>query len=579
VDGIAAQIERDLRNKEARDRGGGADHGSKQDWNDNKNWKDDQDWRGKTNEESWKDDKKSDWRSNDWKDGGGGGGPAMRPGDWSCPGCGDHQFGKNSECRKCGAPKPQEGGYGGREQQEKQSDGDWKSKSWQDKDWKDPAKGGSGAEASWEKKDWAKNDWDQTAYQSDQPKKWQDASQTTSPSAGVDTRDACGDFKRGNCDRGDRCRYSHVDAGQAGQQNAWGKMNAEAAAQDSWPQQNNKQGWPEKENWKDSSKATLNCDHGHPLTQITTWEKGRCDKCSKSFSKGATVQRCNSCDYDVCENCSSGRAPDSWKEKKEKKDKKEKKEKRRGPAQPDKLDGENWEEPKENVGLVLVKDMAPDRNWEYPLYDDSRRCYAGFLRNPWSKQQCDMMYEQIKNDTEWLQPKNGKMVMPRKTAWMVKAGCSCTYAYGPFEVPATTFPPWMLALLGEVMPICGLTNEDSWPDSCNMNLYADGGAAVGWHADDEALFQGKFSDIMILSLSLGVSRQFELRYNWPEAGDQAEQSMTLQSGDLMTMEGMVQKHLQHRIPKEGRVQGPRINLTWRWVRKHTPKCPAARLRR
>merc|ERR1711865_226988 len=260
-------------------------------------------------------------------------------------------------------------------------------------------------------------------------------------------------------------------------------------------------------------------------------------------------------------------------------DKKEKKEKRRGPAQPDKLHGENWEEPKENVGLVLVKDMAPDRNWEYPLYDDSRRCYAGFLRNPWSKQQCDMMYEQIKNDTEWLQPKNGKMVMPRKTAWMVKAGCSCTYAYGPFEVPATTFPPWMLALLGEVMPICGLTNEDSWPDSCNMNLYADGGAAVGWHADDEALFQGKFSDIMILSLSLGVSRQFELRYNWPEAGDQAEQSMTLQSGDLMTMEGMVQKHLQHRIPKEGRVQGPRINLTWRWVRKHTPKCPAARLRR
>jgi len=33
-------------------------------------------------------------------------GGQMKPGDWRCPGCGDHQFAKNSECRKCGTPKP-----------------------------------------------------------------------------------------------------------------------------------------------------------------------------------------------------------------------------------------------------------------------------------------------------------------------------------------------------------------------------------------------------------------------------------------------------------------------------------------
>lgn len=29
-----------------------------------------------------------------------------RPGDWTCPGCDDHQFAKNSQCRSCGHPKP-----------------------------------------------------------------------------------------------------------------------------------------------------------------------------------------------------------------------------------------------------------------------------------------------------------------------------------------------------------------------------------------------------------------------------------------------------------------------------------------
>merc|ERR1719188_2601502 len=29
-----------------------------------------------------------------------------KPGDWTCPGCNDHQFAKNETCRKCGTPKP-----------------------------------------------------------------------------------------------------------------------------------------------------------------------------------------------------------------------------------------------------------------------------------------------------------------------------------------------------------------------------------------------------------------------------------------------------------------------------------------
>lgn len=34
------------------------------------------------------------------------GGNTEKPGDWWCPACGDLQFAKNAQCRKCGAPNP-----------------------------------------------------------------------------------------------------------------------------------------------------------------------------------------------------------------------------------------------------------------------------------------------------------------------------------------------------------------------------------------------------------------------------------------------------------------------------------------
>merc|ERR1719277_2323859 len=47
--------------------------------------------------------------------GGGGGGKGggkgkpdnMKAGDWICPGCGDHQFARNSICKMCSTPKPE----------------------------------------------------------------------------------------------------------------------------------------------------------------------------------------------------------------------------------------------------------------------------------------------------------------------------------------------------------------------------------------------------------------------------------------------------------------------------------------
>eukprot|EP00930_Biecheleria_cincta_P061781 TRINITY_DN47334_c0_g1_i1.p1 TRINITY_DN47334_c0_g1~~TRINITY_DN47334_c0_g1_i1.p1 ORF type:complete len:216 (-),score=26.56 TRINITY_DN47334_c0_g1_i1:213-821(-) len=48
--------------------------------------------------------------------GGGGGGRQQerRPGDWECTKCGDLQFARNMECRKCGEPKPRDDSRGRR---------------------------------------------------------------------------------------------------------------------------------------------------------------------------------------------------------------------------------------------------------------------------------------------------------------------------------------------------------------------------------------------------------------------------------------------------------------------------------
>merc|ERR1740138_23136 len=43
-----------------------------------------------------------------------GAGKGMMPGDWTCPACGDHQFARNLQCRKCGTDNPQLAGMSGK---------------------------------------------------------------------------------------------------------------------------------------------------------------------------------------------------------------------------------------------------------------------------------------------------------------------------------------------------------------------------------------------------------------------------------------------------------------------------------
>uniref|UniRef100_A0A7S4S7P7 Fe2OG dioxygenase domain-containing protein n=1 Tax=Alexandrium monilatum TaxID=311494 RepID=A0A7S4S7P7_9DINO len=227
---------------------------------------------------------------------------------------------------------------------------------------------------------------------------------------------------------------------------------------------------------------------------------------------------------------------------------------------------------------VVANCLGARAGWSYLLADQRRQCFAAHMPRALDAEVSQRLMQEARR-SEWLQPSGRLGLIPRKTLWLVREPCTCHYLYGGLQVEPRPFPRWVQEAMEICMPLCGLSDPKSWPNSCNLNLYVDGGMSVGWHSDDERLFQGKFSDCRIVSLSLGTRRKFEMRLNWPEEGERQSWQVFLGDGDLLTMEGMMQKHFQHRVPREDNVTAPRINLTWRWVARHAPRCPVERPRR
>jgi len=392
-------------------------------------------------------------------------------------------------------------------------------------------------------------------------------------------------------------------AGEEEEKTSWSPQEWKQWRDEKWKEEQ-KEEEAEKEDEEDG--GTTMCPGGHKLVVYTTDDvRCACDRCEKAQPVGAKMHSCRKCNYDLCSVCRALPQPPQEEEeyeytgrkgkgkgkkgkgkgKKGKGKGKGKKGKNKGgydplydDERPDKFSDELWEEPRQDIGLKLIGELAPkNTQWEYVLRDENKRSFAAVYLGAYNSKQCDKFFNNIKMGTDWKQPLGSHGVVPRKTGWLVKKGCSCCYRYGGLEVEPQEFPPWMIELLKATMPMCGKTSPSQWPDCCNVNLYEDGNMSVGWHADDERLFQGKFQDIQIISLSFGQRRKFELRTNFPEGDERRVQRTNLGNGDLMTMEGMTQKHYMHRVPKEeGIGNRARINLTWRWILKHNARCPAAR---
>lgn len=143
---------------------------------------------------------------------------------------------------------------------------------------------------------------------------------------------------------------------------------------------------------------------------------------------------------------------------------------------------------------------------------------------------------------------------PRRTAWHADPGCSYRYS-GLTHEPA----PWtpVLADLRERLE----SRLGVLLNSVLVNHYRSGADAVGWHADDEAVFGQRPT---IASVSLGHPRRFVLKLrNATGEAAKIRHEWRLEPGSLLVMRGDTQEKWLHCVPRTRRDVGERVNLTWR----------------
>ncbi|HUR13464.1 MAG TPA: alpha-ketoglutarate-dependent dioxygenase AlkB [Mycobacteriales bacterium] len=97
-------------------------------------------------------------------------------------------------------------------------------------------------------------------------------------------------------------------------------------------------------------------------------------------------------------------------------------------------------------------------------------------------------------------------------------------------------------------------------DSCLVNLYRDGGDAVAWHGDTVRKIM---SEPLVFTVSLGVRRRFLLRR---ASGGPVERAYLPGEGDLIVMGGRTQHEWHHTVPRDRRVSGARMSVTFRHSR-------------
>ena len=139
-------------------------------------------------------------------------------------------------------------------------------------------------------------------------------------------------------------------------------------------------------------------------------------------------------------------------------------------------------------------------------------------------------------------------LQPRLTAWYG----DFAYTYSGLTLQPKNWHSLLLKIKTQIEQATGFAFN-----AVLLNQYRDGKDYMGWHADDE---HGLGKNPVIASASFGTTRRFLLRKNDDHS---QKQELPLSHGSLLVMAGETQSHYQHSIPKAMKVEGVRINLTFR----------------
>lgn len=223
---------------------------------------------------------------------------------------------------------------------------------------------------------------------------------------------------------------------------------------------------------------------------------------------------------------------------------------------------------REEFPLAIAAESAQFSDWQIVMQNEEKRSFSAKRNNPFKEERLQELWKLAKENLPWSRPKIDGKPLHRSAAFMVAPGCKCKYRYSGTRWEPHEFPKWFQDLTDEVMSFLGIDLPP--PNSCNVNLYDDGTESVGWHSDNEPIFESQVQDCLIVSMSLGATRDFQIQQQW--ADGRKIETVSLSNGDLMTMEGLFQRYYSHRVPRSS-CQKPRINFTWRYITSHELGCP------
>ena len=160
-----------------------------------------------------------------------------------------------------------------------------------------------------------------------------------------------------------------------------------------------------------------------------------------------------------------------------------------------------------------------------------------------------------------------------ETAWATPGHvCSCSYDYGHGPVLPQANPSVFTEAVKLWSRVASLLTpwcaKGEVPTGVNLNRYAGDGSFIPWHCDNERLFGSPGEPKVIVSMSLGHSVLFKLRRR---ASEKTVTQIWLDHGDLLVMDWLTQDEFQHSTASE--LEGPRVNLTYRWISQHIRSCP------
>jgi alkylated DNA repair dioxygenase AlkB len=156
-----------------------------------------------------------------------------------------------------------------------------------------------------------------------------------------------------------------------------------------------------------------------------------------------------------------------------------------------------------------------------------------------------------KNDEVYIFGKH--IITSRKMAWFSEDGLP--YIYSNSVKESLLFTTEILTIKYKVE---ALTGEKF--NACLANLYHNGAEGMGWHADNEKEIT---KNSAIASVSFGADRVFSFKHN----STSESKKILLENGSLLIMKGETQAFWKHSLPKSTKIVEPRVNLTFRQMKK------------